>query len=113
VNAYQPKTGAPCHCRRGVARDNCPDCEGTGQRINFAAIRARTLYDEAATLGLPMDNHESDLYLRCSPEADALVRRYDVNKTARRFVSQTDGAPWWDVPFAFLPWWRRRSGNNV
>lgn len=37
---YQPKTGQPCHCRSGQQRDNCPDCEGTGQRIDFAAIRA-------------------------------------------------------------------------
>ena len=38
---YQPKTGVPCTCRRGTQRDNCPACEGTGQRIDFAAIRAR------------------------------------------------------------------------
>jgi len=38
---YQPKTGQPCHCKPGQHRDNCPDCEGTGQRIDFAAIRAR------------------------------------------------------------------------
>lgn len=37
---WQPKTGAPCGCRPGVGRDNCPACEGTGQRIDFAAIRA-------------------------------------------------------------------------
>ena len=40
---YQPKTGQRCHCRPGRERDNCPDCEGTGQRIDFAAIRARPL----------------------------------------------------------------------
>lgn len=37
----QPKLG-PCSCRRGMERDNCPSCEGTGQRIDFAAIRAAT-----------------------------------------------------------------------
>ena len=36
---YQPKTGQPCNCRPGQMRDNCPACEGTGQRIDFAAIR--------------------------------------------------------------------------
>jgi hypothetical protein len=40
--SYQPKTGARCHCKAGQARDNCPDCEGTGWRIDFAAIRAKT-----------------------------------------------------------------------
>jgi RecJ-like exonuclease len=39
--SYQPKTGEPCACKPGVQRDNCPACEGTGQRIDFAAIRAR------------------------------------------------------------------------
>ncbi len=38
---YQPKTGARCSCKRGVQRDNCPACEGTGWVIDFAAIRAR------------------------------------------------------------------------
>jgi hypothetical protein len=39
--AYQPKTGAACGCKRGIERDNCANCEGTGRVIGFAAIRAR------------------------------------------------------------------------
>ena len=39
---YQPKTGAKCSCKRGVQRDNCPTCEGTGWVIDFAAIRTAT-----------------------------------------------------------------------
>ncbi len=42
MKPYQPKTGEKCHCKRGVQRDNCPDCEGTGWRIDFRAIRARS-----------------------------------------------------------------------
>ncbi len=30
----------PCGCSKGIYRDNCPVCEGTGWRIDFAAIRA-------------------------------------------------------------------------
>jgi hypothetical protein len=41
TEAYQPKTGAKCGCKRGVQRDNCPTCEGTGWVIDFRAIRAR------------------------------------------------------------------------
>ena len=33
--------GHACNCRRGQERDNCPACEGTGHRIDFASIRAR------------------------------------------------------------------------
>jgi hypothetical protein len=35
---YQPKTGAKCGCKRGVQRDNCPNCEGTGFVVDFRAI---------------------------------------------------------------------------
>ena len=42
---YQPKTGARCGCKPGVHRDNCPECEGTGMVIDFAAIRARNRPD--------------------------------------------------------------------
>lgn len=41
VHEYQPKTGAKCGCRRGIERDNCPSCEGTGHLIDFRAIRNR------------------------------------------------------------------------
>lgn len=41
VHEYQPRTGAKCGCRRGQDRDNCSNCEGTGQVIDFRAIRNR------------------------------------------------------------------------
>lgn len=37
--SWQPKTGEKCYCRPGLERDNCPSCEGTGQKIDFQAIR--------------------------------------------------------------------------
>ena len=46
---YQPKTGEKCPCKRGVQRDNCPSCEGTGWRINFAAIRLRSMLTHHVT----------------------------------------------------------------
>lgn len=39
MNAYQPRKGVKCSCRRGIERDNCPACEGTGWAIDFAAVR--------------------------------------------------------------------------
>lgn len=36
---HQPKTGVKCFCKSGIQRDNCPNCEGTGEVIDFAAIR--------------------------------------------------------------------------
>lgn len=41
LNPYQPKTGAKCSCKKGIQRDNCPSCEGTGWIIDFKQIRDR------------------------------------------------------------------------
>lgn len=60
---YQPKTGASCHCRRGIERDNCPNCEGTGKAINFALIRARKITQQTIdeeTHKCPMCINEND-----------------------------------------------------
>lgn len=35
-----PTLGA-CHCRQGIERDNCPNCEGTGQAIDWAAFHGQ------------------------------------------------------------------------
>ena len=32
-------TGRPCTCKPGLHRDNCPQCEGSGKEIDFAAMR--------------------------------------------------------------------------
>lgn len=57
---YQPKTGAACGCKPGRERDNCPRCEGTGQVIDFAAIRAR-----APKAAVPAATHH---YLHAVPD---------------------------------------------
>ena len=36
---YQPKTGVKCSCKKGIERDNCARCEGTGMQIDFKKIR--------------------------------------------------------------------------
>jgi hypothetical protein len=106
---YQPKTGTPCSCKPGIARDNCPQCEGTGQRIDFEKIRAASLYDDLRAAGCELDNHESDLYVKDTAEARAILARHQ--RSGKRFTSQIDGRLWLDVPFAFAPWWRERGAH--
>jgi hypothetical protein len=66
------------------------------------------LYEALKSIGAKIDNHESDLYVLQTPETLALVQ--DSGSKYSTFVSQLDGEVWIDVPFAFLPWWRARTG---
>ena len=47
---YQPKTGKKCYCRKGIERDNCPACEGTGLKIDFNAIRKANVTPQVEAL---------------------------------------------------------------
>jgi len=58
--AYQPKTGKRCFCKRGIQRDNCPSCEGTGWQIDFKAIhQSKSVWDEGAS-GQDRESYSDD-----------------------------------------------------
>jgi hypothetical protein len=75
-----------------------------------------SLYKDAKAAGLEIDSHESDLYLKDTPEARALLaehgkkgrRTYEVDGwNVSTFTSQIDGARWLDIPFDYEPWYER------
>jgi len=113
--AYQPKTRALCTCRPGIARDNCPNCEGTGQVIDFRAIRALNShtnpYERLVSLGVPLDHHESDLYVRGTAEAVEIVKASGWSYSYFRSERTGEmGQLWIELPFAYAPWWQERLG---
>ena len=72
------------------------------------------LYDEIKTAGIPTDNHESDLYFPITEQSTEILARYPLEKSnASRFINQVAGGWWYDVPFAFIPFWTARQGKAV
>ena len=70
-----------------------------------------SLYHELKSAGIELDSHYSDLYVKDSPQARAIIQRH-MDKKARfpsLFISQIDGKPWFDIPFAFMPYWELRA----
>jgi hypothetical protein len=63
------------------------------------------LYALLAAAGCEIDHHESDLYVKATPEAIALVKA--SGWTYEWFRS--DGASWLDVAFGYTPWWVARE----
>lgn len=65
-----------------------------------------------AAASLPADHigsHESDLYLKVTPEATALVEHYQFRSNVEKFRSNIDGTFWYDIPFAFTPYWNAKE----
>lgn len=61
----------------------------------------------AAVAVLPaadIDHHNSDLYLKRTPAAVALVNRLE-NKSLLSVFWDPAGVPWYELPFCFTPYW--------
>jgi hypothetical protein len=73
----------------------------------------KSLYQTLVDAGIETDNHESDLYFPATPESLAILARFPLeNGNATHFTNQAPphvGEQWVDVPFAFVPWWKKRQ----
>ena len=72
-----------------------------------------TIYQECQKRGIPCRNHESDLYIPMTDETTQLLVDYDDKITATIFTNQIEGGWWYDVPFAFDPFWEQKGRCRV
>ena len=59
--------------------------------------------------GNEIDHHQSDLYLKVTPISQELVNNYEFKGNVKRFYSRVDNSSWFDIPFAYSPYWMRKS----
>ena len=76
-----------------------------------------TIYEEAVAF-LPadcIDHHESDLYIKRTPESEELLAGYEYLRSVETFTSPVDGCFWFDIPFAYDPYWieKCKGGRNA
>ena len=62
-----------------------------------------SIYRAVKDAGIPMDNHESDLYVKVTPESTKILE--DSGHSFSTFANEVDKTLWFDVPFAYTPWW--------
>ena len=67
----------------------------------------KTLYQQANEAGIEHDSHCSDLYLPVTNETKAMIAEYEFKDNVTTFRSEIDGTRWYDVPFAFDPFWAK------
>jgi hypothetical protein len=64
-----------------------------------------SLYTELVAAGCEIDHHESDLYVKITPDSRPIIERHCWAAFPCEFTS--NGAQWWDVAFAYDPFWQK------
>lgn len=74
---------------------------------------ATETYNKLKALGIPMDSHESDLYVKVTPESQEIVDNYVFKDNVKKFKSEKEpvGEMWFDIPFAYAPFWDKKKGE--
>ena len=74
-----------------------------------------SIYEQLKKAGFVLDNHESDLYVKVTPESQKIVNDYEFKSNVTKFHSQIEGeGMYFDIPFAFDPFWDKKlnKANN-
>jgi hypothetical protein len=86
------------------------------QTLTYTAPAAEpvTLYERLKAAGVPLDSHCSDLYAKITPAATAIIVEWQrANKTnVSIFRSLLDNDVWYDIPFAYDPYWTKASWEH-
>jgi hypothetical protein len=62
------------------------------------------IYGELRSALVPLDHHESDLYAKVTDESKKIIATYPYKNNVKRFTD-AEGIEWFDIPFAYRPYW--------
>jgi hypothetical protein len=69
-----------------------------------------SIYTEMVAAGVPIESHFSDMYAPINDITTGIVNRYKCHGgNVETFISQLDDKLWYDVPFAYDPYWEKRK----
>jgi hypothetical protein len=101
---------------RELGQDAQFDLPLWSQLETYAGEREASLYQDLVDAGIPVDNHESDLYFQKSAAALEILDKYpEQSKLSSLFKNEAPphvGEWWIEVPFAFMPFWYRISERS-
>lgn len=70
---------------------------------------ASSIWEEVVARGIQYRNHESDLYIPVTQVTREMVKRHNVD--AKQFYNDAEHCYWFDIAFAYLPYWQQRYGK--
>lgn len=55
-----------------------------------------------------IDHHETDLYIRKTPESTKLINKMKNKSLLSTFIDNIDHVVWYELPFCYSPVWEER-----
>lgn len=72
-------------------------------------MTSQELYEQVIALNIPHAHYASDLYIKITVDSMNLISKYKHISNVSSFRNQLDKTLWYDVPFAYQPYyWDRR-----
>lgn len=71
-----------------------------------------SIYEVCKKNGVEVASHGSDLYIPVTVFTQRLVDNYQFKGAVKTFTSQIDGKLWFDIPFAYDPFWEKGGINE-
>lgn len=74
----------------------------------------KSIFTEVIELGIPFDNHDTDLYIPVTPQTRELIERHPESKPVLTFQNQTTPKKelWYDLAFKYIPAWAAKAGGT-
>jgi hypothetical protein len=64
-----------------------------------------SIYQQLKDAGVKLDHYESDLYAEITSVSIGIIQQYEFKGNVDRFRSDTDGKCYYDIPFAYDPYY--------
>lgn len=71
------------------------------------------IYEQMKAAGVQIDHHESDLYVPVNDISREILKTYEFRSNVTCFTCNIDKKRWYDIPFAYTPWWEKRVGSYI
>lgn len=71
------------------------------------------IYNQMVNAGVPIAHWQSDLYVPVNPTTTSILSLIpETKKIATTFRHNINGRLWYDIPFAYLPFWEMTGGTK-
>lgn len=68
-----------------------------------------SIYSQVVAAGIEHANHESDLYIPVTDQTRTILATWEFKENVTTFRNNIDSKLWYDLPFAYLPFWELRQ----